>query len=70
VVRVPAAATALATHCSTNPQAIRQHSSAWQAARVEVNQEREAKKRAEEDLAGEVVERVVAETDVKPTPEA
>ena len=43
------------------------HWSAWQAARVEVNQEIEAKKRASEDLAGDVVERLVAETDVQPS---
>src|SRR5580765_796691 len=42
------------------------HWSAWQAARVEVKQQEEEKKRAKEDLAGEVVERIVAETDVQP----
>src|SRR6478672_7575679 len=42
------------------------HWSAWQAARVEVNQEREAKKREQADLPGEVVERMVQETDVSP----
>ena len=42
------------------------HWSAWQAARVEVEQAREAEKREQEDLAGEVVERVVEETDVEP----
>jgi hypothetical protein len=41
------------------------HWSAWQAARVEVNQDIEAKRRAEEDLAGEVVARIVDETDVQ-----
>jgi hypothetical protein len=40
------------------------HWSAWQAARVEVKQQEEERKRAKEDLAGEVVERVVAETDL------
>jgi hypothetical protein len=40
------------------------HWSAWQAARVEVNQQTEMDARADEDLAGEVVERVVAETDL------
>ena len=40
------------------------HGSAWQAARVEVNQQAEAKEREAEDLAGDVVERMVAETDV------
>lgn len=42
------------------------HWSAWQAARVEVNQEVEARRRDEEDLAGDVVERIVQETDVQP----
>lgn len=41
------------------------HWSAWQAARVEVEQAREAQKREEEDLPGEVVERVVEETEVQ-----
>ncbi len=43
------------------------HWSAWQAARVEVNQEAEAKRREAEDVAGEVVERLVAETSVEPS---
>jgi hypothetical protein len=43
------------------------HWSAWQAARVEVNQQDEAKKRAAEDVAGDVVERIVAETTVEPS---
>jgi hypothetical protein len=43
------------------------HWSAWQAARVEVKQEREAKKREARDLPGEVVERVVQETNVEAT---
>ena len=38
------------------------HWSAWQAARVEVNQELEAK----EDIAGQVVEQVIEKTDVEP----
>lgn len=42
------------------------HWSAWQAARVEVEQAKEAEKRDQEDLAGEVVERVVEETEVEP----
>lgn len=42
------------------------HWSAWQAARVEVNQQAEEKKREEQDLAGEVVERLTAETDISP----
>ena len=43
------------------------HWSAWQAARVEVNQQAEADARATEDLAGDIVERVVAETDLERT---
>ena len=41
------------------------HWSAWQAARVEVNQEAEAKRRESEDVAGEVVQRLVEETNVE-----
>ncbi len=41
------------------------HWSAWQAARVEVAQVKEAEKRKEEDVPGEVVERIVEETEVK-----
>ena len=41
------------------------HWSAWQAARVEVEQAKEAEQRQKEDLPGEVVERVVEETEVK-----
>src|SRR6185436_2540583 len=37
------------------------HWSAWQAARVEVAQEAEEERRAGQDVAGEVVERIVAE---------
>ena len=44
------------------------HWSAWQAARVEVNQERDAAKRAQEDLPGEVAERIVHDTDVHAAP--
>jgi len=44
------------------------HWSAWQAARVEVNQQAEAKKRDEEDLAGDVVAKTVEETNVRPSP--
>jgi hypothetical protein len=40
------------------------HWSAWQAARVEVQQAEEAARRKSEDLAGEIVERVVEETEV------
>ena len=41
------------------------HWSAWQAARVEVKQEKEEERRAAEDVAAEVVERVVEETNVQ-----
>ena len=48
------------------------HWSAWQAARVEVNQDQEARARQKEDVPEEVVQRVVEETDVnratQPTP--
>jgi hypothetical protein len=42
------------------------HWSAWQAARVEVAQEVETKRRAKEDLAGDVVEEILDRTDVGP----
>jgi capsule polysaccharide export protein KpsE/RkpR len=42
------------------------HWSAWQAARVEVNQQSEMGARADEDIAADVVERVIAQTDVNP----
>ena len=38
------------------------HWSAWQAARVEVNQQIEEQARHDEDIPGEVVERIVEET--------
>jgi hypothetical protein len=41
------------------------HWSAWQAARVEVNQAAELQAREDEDIPGAVVERVLAETDVR-----
>ncbi len=41
------------------------HWSAWQAARVEVNQAQEAEARAEEDLPGEIVDQVIEKTDVQ-----
>jgi len=41
------------------------HWSAWQAARVEVEQAKEAEEREEEDIPGEVVERIVEETEVE-----
>jgi hypothetical protein len=40
------------------------HWSAWQAARVEVKQEQEEQARDDEDLPGEIVERIVEETEV------
>jgi hypothetical protein len=46
------------------------HWSAWQAARVEVNQAREQQRRDEQDVADEVVERIVEKTDVSPVPGA
>jgi hypothetical protein len=42
------------------------HWSAWQAARVEVNQQADEQRRAEQDVAEDVVEKLVAETDVSP----
>jgi hypothetical protein len=41
------------------------HWSAWQAARVEVNQATEMQAREDEDIPGAVVDRVLAETDVR-----
>ena len=41
------------------------HWSAWQAARVEVEQVKEAEERHEEDIPGEIVERIVEETEVR-----
>jgi hypothetical protein len=40
------------------------HWSAWQAARVEVAQAEEAKRREQEDVPEQIVERIVDETDV------
>jgi hypothetical protein len=42
------------------------HWSSWQAARVEVAQEREARRQREEPLEDKVVEKIVEETDVTP----
>ena len=42
------------------------HWSAWQAARVEVNQAAEAAARADEDIPGQVVAAVIEKTDVQP----
>jgi hypothetical protein len=44
------------------------HWSAWQAARVEVNQQREAKQREDADVPGQIVERIVSETNVEGQP--
>ena len=41
------------------------HWSAWQAARVEVKQQEEEERRAAEDIAEDVVEKVVRETNVE-----
>jgi hypothetical protein len=41
------------------------HWSAWQAARVEVKQQEEEERRAAEDIAQDVVEKVVRETNVE-----
>jgi cobalamin biosynthesis protein CobD/CbiB len=41
------------------------HWSAWQAARVEVNQAEEAARRDQEDLAKDTVTRIVEETNVE-----
>ena len=41
------------------------HWSAWQAARVEVAQAREAQRLRDEPIEEKVVEKIVAETDVK-----
>ena len=45
------------------------HWSAWQAARVEVAQELDIRKRDEEDIAGDVVDRLVQETDLTAIPD-
>src|SRR5436189_5399674 len=44
------------------------HWSAWQAARVEVTQQREAQERAEHPIEERVVEHIIESTDVGPTP--
>jgi hypothetical protein len=41
------------------------HWSTWQAARVEVTQQEEAAARDKDDLAGDVVEKVIEKTDVQ-----
>ncbi len=40
------------------------HWSAWQAARVEVKQEKEEQARDNEDLPGEIVKRIVEDTEI------
>lgn len=42
------------------------HWSAWQAARVEVNQKEAEEQRAKEDPVGDVVEALVERTDIQP----
>jgi hypothetical protein len=42
------------------------HWSAWQAARVEVAQRDEARRREEEDVPGDVVDRLVERTTIEP----
>jgi hypothetical protein len=42
------------------------HWSAWQAARVEVTQEKEAEQREQQDIPGEIVERIIKETELDP----
>jgi hypothetical protein len=40
------------------------HWAAWQAARVEVQQQKDAERMAHRDIAGNVVERMVEETEI------
>ncbi len=44
------------------------HWSAWQAARVEVNQQQEAEQRERADVPGQIVERMVQETTIAAEP--
>jgi hypothetical protein len=44
------------------------HWSAWQAARVEVNQDEERQAEDAEDVPGEVVQRMVEDTEISPDP--
>jgi hypothetical protein len=44
------------------------HWSTWQAARVEVTQQKEAEERLSEPIEEKVVEELVEETDVQPAP--
>jgi hypothetical protein len=41
------------------------HWSAWQAARVEVKQDKEARKQKKTDVPGDVVEAIIERTDVR-----
>jgi cobalamin biosynthesis protein CobD/CbiB len=41
------------------------HWSAWQAARVEVKQAEEADEREDKDVAGEIVDRIVTDTEIQ-----
>ena len=43
------------------------HWSAWQAARVEVNQTQEQERKDAEDIPGDIVDRLVKETNVEPS---
>ena len=44
------------------------HWAAWQAARVEVAQDQEAREREKYPVEDKVVEKIVAETDIQPSP--
>jgi len=46
------------------------HWSAWQAARVEVNQQQDAKAAQKESVPQEIVDKIIEETDVQPQPTA
>jgi len=46
------------------------HWSAWQAARVEVKQQQDAKAAQKEDVPQEIVDKIIEETDVQPQPTA
>jgi hypothetical protein len=46
------------------------HWSAWQAARVEVRQQKDAKAGENEDPPQEIVDKIINETDVQPQPAA
>jgi hypothetical protein len=43
------------------------HWSAWQAARVEVKQEQEMRRQSENDLSSEVVDQLIARTEIEAT---